>query len=729
MVVFWFVPAGIAASDKLQIAVIGPMTGKDSQSGQAMLDGVRLLVNEVNQRGGINGRRLDVIAYDDQNDKVIARNRALEIAKGGKTLIVIGHYFSSTSLEGGRIYKEYGIPAVTASATAPEVTGENSWYFRVVPDTNLQGKLTALYVKSILEQKAVSIVFERDAYGTTLQHSFWRTARDSGLQIKNIWGIDSGIDDVDRQIDAITAELQLDPSPGALFLALQDHEAAQLVRSIRDAGIDLVIMGGDAIGSESFQRQFKKFASATKTPGHYTDGIHAATFFISDIGNRKARQFNKAFKRWFGREPDDMAATHYDAAAVAVEAIRQADIELDVAQSRKNIRNRLRLFRNIDTSHKGITGRIFFDGNGDVVKAFPIGVYSHGRLISAPTQLGPIVNPDTIVDLRKELEEGHIIPFDDRYVYRTMVVYTGVDINEISNINPLKETFTADFYLWFRHKGDLDYDNIEFLNAVDDLSLRDEPILEMTAPDIAYRAYRIKADFNEEFDFRDYPFDSQSLSLRLRHKIFNSERLVFVTDDIGMQRFGGKTPAERLTQFLGFSEEGPWHLQDIMVYSDIGAADSTLGNPGMFHAQADTAIRYSRFNVVTEIQRNAISYVLKNLIPLFIVILLGYIMLFVTPEGPPFVARMSLGVIALLTAVFLRLEAAGQLSNIGYLVALDHMYFAVYLLILSGIVITVAKHRALRRGKNTLAKRLDYFGRLFQPIYILVGIGIFIYIY
>jgi len=79
--------------------------------------------------------------------------------------------------------------------------------------------------------------------------------------------------------------------------------------------------------------------------------------------------------------------------------------------------------------------------------------------------------------------------------------------------------------------------------------------------------------------------------------------------------------------------------------------------------------------------------------------------------------------------VFLRLEAAGQLPNIGYLVALDYMYFAVYVLILSGIVITVAKHRALRRGEDILAKRLDYFGRMFQPVYIVIGIGIFVVLY
>jgi len=390
MLTFSSVPVCSADSETLQIAVIGPMSGKDHEGGQAMLDGV--------------GRALEVIAYDDQNNKVMARKKALEISKDSRTLIVIGHYYSSISLEGGKIYKEYGLPAVTASATAPEVTEGNDWYFRVVPDTNLQGKFSALYLKNILEQEAVNIVFEQDAYGTTLQHSFERASRDSGLRIKNIWSINSEIDDVDRIFDAITHELQRDPKPGALFVALQDHEAAKLVRSIRDAGIELTIMGGDAIGSETFQRQFIRNPSETKSPRHYTDGIYAATFFIHDISNRKARQFSKVFKRRFGRDPDDMAATYYDAAAIAVEAIRKAKIEVDVGQSRKNIRNRLSSFRYIETAYKGITGRIFFDEHGNVVKPFPIGVYFHGRLISAPTQLGQIVNLDTIVDLRKERE-------------------------------------------------------------------------------------------------------------------------------------------------------------------------------------------------------------------------------------------------------------------------------------------------------------------------------------
>jgi branched-chain amino acid transport system substrate-binding protein len=717
-----------AGGNTLQLAFIGPLSGEDSDAGQAMLDGVNQYVAEINERGGVDDRKLEVLAYDDQNSKDIARKKAVEIARDSNALAVIGHYYSSISLEGGEIYKEYGIPAVTASATAPGVTEGNDWYFRVVPDTNLQGKYSALYTHSILKQDTVNIIFERDAYGSALHRSFVRTSDELGLRVKSVWSVNSETDDVDRILKTITRELQRDPGPGALFVGLQVHEAAKLVRLIRDAAVDLTVVGGDTLGSENFPRRFTDISLAKRNPGHYTDGIYATTFFIRDIGNFKAQQFNHEFKRRFGREPDELAATSYDAAAIAVEAIKRAKPGNDLVQSRERIRSQLTTFSNIETAYKGVTGRIYFDEHGNAMKPFPFGVYLQGKLISAPVQLKPIVTPETIVDLHKKLEEGKILAIDSHFMYKTTVVYTGIDINEISNIDPENGTFSADFYLWFRHKGPLDYSKIEFLNAAEDIHLSDA-IMKMGIDDISYSAYRIKGDFQEAFTFRDYPFDSQTLSIRFRHKRLNSNKLLFVADDIGMQRDRGKAPVESPRGHSILDPVGEWHLQDVLVFTDISATESTLGNPRMFHATADTDISYSRFNVVTGIERNAKNYVLNNLIPLFVIILLGYAMLFVSPQGPPFVARMNLGVTALLTAILLSVKASSQLPNIGYLVAIDYIYFATYAFILSGIVISVAEHMANRRSKEILAKRLELFGRVFQPLFFLATIGIFVYLY
>jgi branched-chain amino acid transport system substrate-binding protein len=717
-----------ADSEAFQIAVIGPLSGKDRDGGQAMLDGVNLCVQEINARGGVHGRKLEVLAYDDQNSKDVAKKMAEEIARDTSVLAVIGHYYSSTSIEGGKIYIEHGIPAVSASATAPYVTAGNKWFFRVVPDTDLQGKLAAIYANQILKQNKAYIVYERDAYGTSLQRSFSRTAHDLGLQIPNVWGFDSGTVNGDYYFKNIVNNLKEDSKPGALFVALQDHEAAKLVRFIREAGLDITIIGGDALGSETFPRKFDDLPLAKGGKQHYTNGIYASTFFIHDIANLKAQQFNQAFKRRFGREPDDLAATSYDAAAISIEAIRRANPDYDLVQNRDRIRKQLTTFSDIQSAFKGVTGRIYFDEHGNAMKPFPFGVYLQGKLISAPTQLQLIVNPEAVVDLHKKVEAGKILTTDNHFMYKTNVVYSGIDIHEISNIDPRKGTFSADFYLWFRHRGPLDYGKIEFLNAGEDIHL-DDAIMKMEMGNISYSAFRIKADFQEAFTFRDYPFDSQTLRIRFRHKILDSNRFLFVADHIGMQHEGGKKPVKSLEEYSLLDPVGEWQLKDLLVYTDISATESTRGNPRMFHTNADTDISYSRFNVVIEIKRNAKNYVLNNLIPLFIIILLGYAMLFVSPQGPPFVARMNLGVTALLTAIVLSMKAANQLPDIGYLVAIDYIYFTTYALILSGIVISIAVLLANLQHRDSLAKRLEMFGRVAQPLFVFTVVAIFLAVY
>ena len=717
-----------AAGNMLQLAVIGPMSGKDHAAGQAMLDGVRFRVDQINRQGGIGGKKLHVLAYDDQNRKEIARQKALEIAKESSALVVIGHYYSSTSIEGGKIFRQFGIPVITANATAPAVTEANDWYFRVVPDTNLQGKFAAIYTRKILKQDSVNVVYEQDAYGSALQHAFVRSADTLGLKVENVWAVNSAIDDVDQSLEAITRRLQGNPNPKALFVALQDHEAAGLVRRIRDAGIAPMIVGGDAIGSDSFLNQFDASPRTERGVGYYTDGIYTTTLFIRDIGNFKAQQFIQAFARHYGHAPDDTSAINYDAAAIAIEAIRRATPNKDVGRHRERIREQLKTFNAPETAYKGVTGRIYFDEHGNVVKPLPFGVYSHGRMISAPFQLSPIIDPETRVDYQKDLQEGHILVIDGQSMYKTTVVYTGLDVTEINNIDPRKGSFSADFFLWFRSVGPLDYSSIEFYNATEPIRL-DDALMEMSGKHASYRAFRIKSDFKAAFSFKDYPFDSQILSTRFRHKKLDSERLLFVADDIGMQREKGEISVGGSREHASLDPAGEWTLKDVLIFSDMGFTESTLGNPHMFHATADTDISYSRFNVSIEIERKAKSYVLKNLIPLFIIILIGYAMLFVTIHGPPFVARMNLGITALLSAIFLSINAASQLPNIGYLVALDYIYIATYVLIMSGIIITIIELIATRRNRTILAKRLEVFGRIFQPLFFLAALGIFVYFY
>ena len=97
------------------------------------------------------------------------------------------------------------------------------------------------------------------------------------------------------------------------------------------------------------------------------------------------------------------------------------------------------------------------------------------------------------------------------------------------------------FIFGFRYKGDIQPDDIEFTNfSVDRLDsgeklTLDAPIQENIEDGVKYIVYRVKADFYEEFDFHNYPFDRQILSIRFRHNHLTRDQLIYVVDFVGMR--------------------------------------------------------------------------------------------------------------------------------------------------------------------------------------------------
>lgn len=709
-----------AAQQPLTVAVLGPMSGTYAGGGQAMVDGARLQAARINTGGGIGGRMLEIAVYDTRADPERAAALAAEIA-ASDAIAAVGAYFSSVSLQAAPVFEQRELPAVTGSATAPRLTRNNPWYFRVVPANDIMGRFIALYTAGVLQEDKVHIVYEADAYGRTLSRSFKRTARNLGMEIAGVWAVDSSSSEVSARLERIVAALAQQPDAGALFIALLGDEAAHLVRRLREAGVEITIVGGDALGLEAFRRTLVEFDDPDFTLAEYVDGIYSTTYFIRDVANQKAQRFANAFKRRYGRPPEPAAATYYDAVGIIAAALEGAAIEDGTAALRTQVRNGLRRFDSLETAYKGVTGLLHFNNAGDVVKPSTFGIYAQGRLISAPAQLTPVVHPQAVANLPRLKAQGEVVSMDSRLYFRTDVVYTGIDINEIRDINTKAGTFTIDFYLWFRHRAKFDPRDVQFINASRPVRLA-EPISKMDLGTLTYQAFRVVGTFDAQFDFHDFPFDRQVLTVRLRHEQLQSERLRFVTDDIGMRRGAGATALRRARRqgVLSLSEQ--WRLFEMLVFTDAHTTQSTLGNPALFQPGADTQISHSRFNLLVGIERLTRSYILNNLAPLFFVLVLGYAMLFVPVKGAAFVARINLGVIALLTTVSFSLKTSRQLPGVSYLVLLDYLYFTVYLLLLFGIASSIVKYHWTERGHDTAVKRLELATRVLLPSMLLIAV-------
>ncbi|MGD1917726.1 MAG: ABC transporter substrate-binding protein, partial [Pleurocapsa sp.] len=207
------------AQETLQIAIAAPLSNieqVDALAGESIIQGAQLYVDQLNEAGGIDGKELELKVYDDQNNPKVAAKVAHEIIESD-ALAVIGHYSSNTTLVAGKIYQAYGIPVVTGSATADDITTWNNWYFRTVFKNSDQGLSIANYISKILERSRISVVYSTDSYGSTLADDTVNAFTELGGDVVNRWSL-STESDRDAIVDELVAMQENEADPGVIVV-------------------------------------------------------------------------------------------------------------------------------------------------------------------------------------------------------------------------------------------------------------------------------------------------------------------------------------------------------------------------------------------------------------------------------------------------------------------------------------------------------------------------------
>jgi len=728
----FFLGRGISLQKQavIYVAVVGP-TG-DNISGIEMVQGAQLYLDRVNTEGGVNGKKVELLVFDDGNDPQVAAQKATEIAQSTFALAVLGHLYSSTSTAAGKIYQKLGIPAISGSATDNFVTKDNDWYFRVIFNNSLQASFIANYSQKILEQQNASIIYSDDSYGITLKDSFANTFAGLGGNIKQQWAIDANAVNFEAQQQQIIQDLlQSQDERGIIFCATHNDDVVDLIVQMKRKGLDYPLIGADSLGSVAFAQKFQGYREAKKTLGYFTNSIYAVSPIIFDVANQQAQQFRNDYIKQYRQQPGWTAATYYDAAAIAIEAIKQAQVgesQDNLAQQRDRVRDALTQIDRLENSIEGVTGNLYFDRDGNVNKSVYIGTFNQQKFISTFTQLQPVENISIYSDINTAIKSGEILLVDGKYMHRTNIVYTGIDINEIRNLDEKTSSYLVDFYLWFRFQGDISADHIEFTNygtdrmdSGDKLEL-DEPIGEETIDDITYRVYRVKADFKEKFRFNDYPFDRQQLAIRFRHSNLTRDNLIYVIDVVGMRDTIAQEVINNWKESKVFETISDWKVIAVNFFSDTLINDSILGNPRLFGS--DTDLRYSRFNTVIKIKRDTISFTIKNLLPLLFFVSVSYLILFLPFE---FISVEAVSG-TLLAIVFFHLSLLeGLPEGIGYVVALDYGFYIIYSLIGLELLLVVIGNKPEIKKNAQAIKRLMLIVRIIFPTILLISaIALFI---
>lgn len=674
---------GKKQDDAIYIAAAGPMTGQGAYNGKEMLRGIEMYIDELNKKGGLHGKEVKLITFDDKNDEKAAMEGASEIGEGKKALVVLGNYYSEASVVAGKIYKRYKIPAITASATDEAVTLDNEWYFRVIPSNRFQAEFIANYISKTSPYGAASIIWLTSSYGKSLNKSFEEAAGRLGLNIKGSWRLPP---DSPKHMESIVAELNAIPEPGIVFLAMHTVEAAKLITLLKSSGKDYTIVGPDSLSAKAFIDEMKKYPKEQAQPGYYSNGIFALAPFINGLsGGSEEYVFERKFFKRYKERPSWIAACYYDAANVAAEAIRQTEIQGgdNIRSDRKKVRETLASLYTYEKAVKGVTGPIYFDPNGDAERAPAMGGYWNQIFVPMFSQYQTAERKE-IDHIFKRSLQGDIIIIGGRVMKNIRIVYSGLYINEITLSDHEPLFYTADFYIWFRYSGEFDDALVEFTDALEPVNLASLRVKELKRDDITIRIYRVKADFRAEFDFHNFPFDGQSLYIRLHHTSETKDRLIYLPE-----KQNNRPPliSEKELSPTAFHNDR-WVLTDISVYQDMLSNVSSLGVPRFFKSKK--TIAYSRLNADIRIKRKlpALKYA-PGFIALVLVLCISHFIPLTRKVG--MYIRISIYMVLLVANFSFHLNL---LSNFPatYLTVTEYIVFTIHVLVMLSVFISLYKY-------------------------------------
>lgn len=605
--------------ENIYIAFIGPMSGEGAAAGQIMTQAIQLYLDGINKkREQLKGKKIELKIFDDENDcQNKAESEALRLVKENQVLAVIGHWYSSCSITGGQIYKRYGVPAITPGSVNVKVTEGNKWYFRNIYSASASGQFLAHYVQKVFKVNQVTIVRDDSGYGSYLAEVFEESAHKLGLEIKNNWKFQTKAPNREAVVRNFVEQLkQQKQEAGALLLAMQASNGIQWVSMIKDAGLQNHILSGSGFSEQTFEHGFDNLPKEKANPGYYTNDIYVATPLIFDTASEQAQEFKEKYQARYQDEPDWSAAYAYDTAMVLIKAIEEAKItgtQESLQADREKIRAKLTSFTNIHDAVEGTTGFNYFNENRDGQKPVSMGVYKNKTFVSALTQFQVMRNPNEIADLNAALQDERVLLINEKYMYKTNVVYTGIKINEISELDFHNLAFTFDFNLWFRSVGNFEPQDIEFLNALnpDEVQEQLQNPLEppKTKEQMTYRVYRIKSRFRIDFLSNQYAYKQHTLSINFHHKDLTRNNLIYVTDVLGM---GQPTKVlENLRNSQVLSPTIGWSIEQIRFFPDITRKYS-LGDPEYLNVLGGI-VEFSQFNAGLQIKKNELT--LRGRIP------------------------------------------------------------------------------------------------------------------
>ncbi|WP_042354477.1 ABC transporter substrate-binding protein [Bacillus rubiinfantis] len=309
---------GEKGADKGDVIKIGAnleLSGGVASYGQSIKEGIELAFEEIN-KDGINGKKLELVPFDNKSDAPEAINGATKLTSQDKVTAIIGAATSGNTKAQIEIAQGQKVPLLTPTGTAEDVTFSNGklndYVFRTCFIDPFQGTVAAQFATNELKAKTAAIFIDSASdYSKGLAASFKELFEKEGGKIVKEEAYVAKDTDFNAQLTNIKGK-----KPDFIFIPGYYEEVGLIVKQARDLGITAPMMGADGWDSPKLIELAGKDAlNNTFITNHYSSGD----------SDPKVQEFVQAFKaKYSDKSPDAFNALGYDSAYFLADAIKRA---------------------------------------------------------------------------------------------------------------------------------------------------------------------------------------------------------------------------------------------------------------------------------------------------------------------------------------------------------------------------------------------------------------------
>lgn len=302
--------SGAGATGPIRVGHFASLTGDTATFGRSTDNGIRMKIEEVNARGGVLGRPLELVTEDDRSITEEARTTAQKLVQRDEVVALLGEVASSRSLAAAPEAQRARIPMISPASTNPRVTQVGEYVFRACFIDPFQGAVMAKFARETIGAKRVAILFDfKQDYSVGLADFFRKTFQSMGGEIVADERYTSGDIEFRAQLTKIRGT-----RPDAIFVPGYYTEAGLIAKQARELGITVPLLGGDGWDS----------TRTLEIGGSAVEGDFFSNHYAADSDSALVREFVEKYRAKYGEVPDAMAVLGYDAAGILVDALARA---------------------------------------------------------------------------------------------------------------------------------------------------------------------------------------------------------------------------------------------------------------------------------------------------------------------------------------------------------------------------------------------------------------------